>query len=198
MSETSVRLNAIGTDVERSNFERAFVAKAGFQPDVTLHAVTPEQCPVVANIAKLPKNNKMPIQVKLDRDVIRSTQSDQAKIGDGLMVSVKGVEGRNVYLYIVDYEGGVVNINRACSDCLQISSDQVTAAISFEPLNVEAGQPPQSQPYIILVVAADNPLLPINNKSAYESDEFVKALLETSLSAKNFSAQTGFLTLTSQ
>jgi serine/threonine protein kinase len=198
MSETAVRLNAIGTDVERSNFERAFVAKAGFQPDVTLQTVTTAQCPVVANIAKLPKNNKMPIQVKLDRDVIRGTQSDQAKIGDGLMVSVKGVEGRNVYLYVVDYEGGVVNINRACSDCLQISSDQVTAAISFEPLNVEAGQPPQSQPYVILVVAADNPLLPINNKSAYESDEFAKALLETSLSAKNFSAQTGYLTLKSQ
>ncbi len=198
MSETAVRLNAIGTDVERSNFERAFIAKAGFQPDVTLHVVTEEQCAVVSNIGKLPKNNKMPIQVKLDRDVIRSTQADQSKIGDGLLVSVESVAGRNVYLYIVDYEGGVLNVNRACTECLQIGSDKVSAAISFEPLNVEAGQPPQSQPYIILVVAADNPLLPINNKSAYDPAEFATALLEASLSAKNFSAQTGYLTLKSQ
>ncbi len=198
MSENSTRLTALGSEEGRSAFEKDFLLKAGFRPDVSFNSVTQDQCPFVSSLSKLPANATMPLQVKLDRSEIRGSQSGQSAMGDALNVSITGVGDRNVYLYVVDYSGGIQNINRACPNCIKMKSGEMSAALSLTPPEDTSGSAPQSYPVIIFAVAAAKPLLSINDQDAYDSDAFVKPLLDSAKASDNFSAQTAYVTLKSR
>ncbi len=195
MSETTAKLSALGSASARSKFEKEFVIKSGYRPDITFNPVTQDQCALVSGLAKLPSNPKMPLQVKLDRTEIRSNQQGQSAAGDALTVKVTGIGDRVAYLFVVDQSGGIQNINRACPNCIKETAGELTAKLSLTaPENVDSGQP-QTYPMIILAVAAAKPLYAVNNQDAYESSDFVDPLLAAATSAENFSAQTAYVTL---
>jgi hypothetical protein len=195
MSETSTRLAALGSEDGRSAFEKDFLLKAGYRPDVSFNPVTPDQCPFVSALSQLPPNPTMPLQLKLDRTEIRGSQTGQSAMGDALNVSITGVGDRNVYLYVVDYSGGIQNINRSCPNCIKMKSGEMSAALSLTAPDDTSGSAPPSYPVIIFAVAAAKPLLSINDQDAYDSDAFVQPLLDAAKPSDNFAAQAAYVTL---
>ena len=118
LSETSAKLAATGTEASRSDFQRDFALKAGFQPEISFSPVMAEQCEFVSALGKLPPNPAKPLRVTLDRTDVRVNQPGQSATGDALNVTVSGIGDRNAYLYVVDYAGGIQNISRACPNCM--------------------------------------------------------------------------------
>ena len=195
MSETTAKLTALGTEEARSVFEREFITKSGYSPQIAFNPVTQDQCAFVSSLSKLPSNTKMPLQLQLDRNEIRGNQRGQSAIGDALNVKVTGIGDRMAYLYVVDYSGGIQNINRSCPNCIKATSGEMTATLSLTPPESASGDQVQTYPMIVLAVAAAKPLYAINNQDAYESTDFTGPLVNAALSAENFSAQTAYVTL---
>ena len=198
MSETTAKLSVLGTQEARSNFERDFITKSGYSPQIAFNPVTQDQCAFVSSLSKLPSNTKMPLKLQLDRNEIRGNQRGQSAIGDALNVKVTGIGDRMAYLYVVDYSGGIQNINRSCPNCIKATPGEMTATLSLTPPESASGDQAQTYPMIVLAVAAAKPLYAINNQDAYESTDFTDPLINSALSAENFSAQTAYVTLKSQ
>ena len=195
LSETSAKLAATGTEASRSDFQRDFALKAGFQPEITFSPVMAEQCEFVTALGKLPPNPAKPLRVTLDRTDVRFNQPDQSATGDALNVTVSGIGDRNAYLYVVDYAGGVQNISRACPNCIKMKSGDMLASLSLSPPDNSDGTMPKDLPMLIFAVAASKPLLALNDQDAYESTDFVPPLLTAATSADGFAAQSAYVTL---
>jgi len=195
LSETSAKLAATGTEASRSDFQRDFALKAGFQPEISFSPVMAEQCEFVSALGKLPPNPAKPLRVTLDRTDVRVNQPGQSATGDALNVTVSGIGDRNAYLYVVDYAGGIQNISRACPNCIKMKSGDMLASLSLSPPDNSNGTMPKDLPMIIFAVAASKPLLTLNDQDAYESSDFVKPLLSAASSADGFAAQSAYVTL---
>jgi hypothetical protein len=195
LSETSAKLTATGTEASRSDFQREFTLKAGFPPEITFSPVMVEQCEFLSALGKLPPHPAMPLRLTLDRTEIRGNLQGQSTMGDALNVTVSGIGDRNAYLYVVDYAGGIQNINRACPNCIKMKSGDMFASLSLSPPDNSDGTMPKDLPMIILAVAASKPLLALNDQDAYESDAFVTPLLNAAASSDGFAAQSAYVTL---
>ena len=195
LSESTARLAALGTEEERSNFARAFAQQAGFEPQITFNPVTSNQCGFVASLSKLPAHSGSPLQVTLDRGEMRGNQADQSSMGDALNVSVMGAGDRNVYLYVIDYEGGVQAINRACPNCIKMKPGEITASLSLSKPDDSAPAGLDFFPVLIFAAASTKPLNGINAQDAYDAGDFVKALLQDSAASGDFSSSVGYVKL---
>ncbi len=195
LSETSAKLSLMGTDASRNDFQRGFIIKSGFSPDITFRPVTEEQCLIFSTLSKLPLNSANPIQVKLDRTEIKGNQTGQSVAGDALNVTVTGIGDRNVYLFVVDVAGGILNVNRSCPNCIKMKSGNLLASLSLSPPANANGTTPTDLPMFIFAIAASKPLLALNDQDAFESDAFVEPLLQAAKSSDGFAAQSAYLTL---
>jgi eukaryotic-like serine/threonine-protein kinase len=195
LSETSVKLSLTGTDASRNDFQRDFVIKSGFSPDITFHPVTEEQCLIFSTLSKLPQNSSNPIQVKLDRTEIKGNQTGQSVAGDALNVTVTNIGDRNVYLFVVDAAGGILNVNRSCPNCIKMKSGNLLASLSLSPPVDVNGAAPTDLPMFIFAIAASKPLLALNDQDAFESDAFVEPLLQAAKNSDGFAAQSAYVTL---
>ena len=195
LSETSAKLSLTGTDASRNDFQRGFIIKSGFSPDINFRPVTEEQCLIFSTLSKLPQNSANPIQVKLDRTEIRGNQTGQSVAGDALNVTVTGIGDRNVYLFVVDVAGGILNVNRSCPNCIKMKSGNLLASLSLSPPINADGTTPTDLPMFIFAIAATKPLLALNDQDAFESDTFVEPLLQAAKSSDGFAAQSAYLTL---
>ena len=193
-SENSAKFTAIGTDTERSNFERAFTQQAGFTPQITFSPVTSDQCGFLAGLNQLPASSKS-LQISLDRTEVKGSQTDQAVMGDPLNVSVSGVNGRNVYFYVVDYAGGIQNINRACPNCIKTGADVTKASLSLSAPDSSDQMIGDFAPVMIFAVASSKPLNAINAQDAFDPADFVKALVPDAASSSDFASGLAYVKL---
>jgi hypothetical protein len=143
----------------------------------------------------LPQNSVNPIQINLDRTEIRGNQTGQSVAGDALNVTVTGIGDRNVYLFVVDVAGGILNVNRSCPNCIKMKSGNMLASLSLSPPENANGSAPTDLPMFIFAVAASKPLLALNDQDAFESDAFVDPLLQAAANSKSFSAKLAYVTL---
>ena len=195
LSETSAKLSLTGTDASRNDFQRDFIIKSGFSPDINFRPVTEEQCVIFSTLIKLPQNSSNPIQLKLDRTEIKGNQTGRSLAGDALNVTVTGIGDRNVYLFVVDVAGGILNVNRSCPNCIKMKSGNMLASLSLSPPENASGTAPSDLPMLIFAIAASKPLLALNDQDAFESDAFVRPLLQAATSADGFAAQSAYVTL---
>ena len=195
LSETSAKLLMTGTDASRNDFKRDFTIKSGFSPDIDFRPVTEEQCLIFSTLSKLPQNLVNPIQLKLDRSEIKGNQTGQSVAGDALNVTVTGIGDRNIYLFVVDIAGGILNVNRSCPNCIKMKSGNMFASLSLSPPENADVTAPTDLPMFIFAIAAAKPLLALNEQDAFESDAFVEPLLQAATSSDGFASQLAYVML---
>ncbi len=195
LSETSAKLSMTGTDSSRNDFKRDFIIKSGFSPDIDFRPVTEEQCLIFSTLSKLPENLANPIELKLDRKEIKGNQTGQSVAGDALNVTVTGIGDRNIYLFVVDIAGGILNVNRSCPNCIKMKAGNMFASLSLSPPENADGTAPTDLPMFIFAIAAAKPLLALNDQDAFESDAFVEPLLQAAKISDGFASQLAYVTL---
>lgn len=196
LSEKSAQLSVMGTQETSARFEKLFAEKAGFKPQITVDALASPQCGFIAALNKVVLKNGAPLKIKLNRNELRGSNADTGVAGDSLAINVTGVADRNIYLFVVDHEGGIQNINRACPTCVIMKNGEMNAALSlFSPPDAGSASTPSFYPMLVFVAASGKPLNGINGQDAFDTADFANPLLKDASSADDFSMQVAYLKL---
>jgi hypothetical protein len=171
-------ITVTSTEETSRAFHSAFRSKAGFDPAIILNPVTDSQCAFISSIGRMTSRDAAPIRITLNKPQIRGNNAETGEAGDPLSLRITGAGDRNVYVFVMDHNGDVQNINRLCASCITMKLNEVTAALSlFSPPVAEGEAPPSFYPMLAFAVASPKPLLGINAKDAFDASEFVKVLL---------------------
>ena len=199
LAENSAKLSVIGNENALPQFENLFTQKAGFKPQIKFDALAPAQCEFLGALNKVAPKQGTPLQIKLSRTELRGNNADTGVAGDPLSVTVSGVGDRNAYLFLVDHEGGIQSMNRACPSCIKIKDGAMMASLSlFSPASSEGSATPAFYPMMVFVAAASKPLNGINGQDAFDSADFTAPLLKDSSGADDFSMEVSYLKLKPQ
>ena len=196
---SSAELSVLSSPESLTRFKSAFVEKTGFVPQIKFDELAQPQCGFIGSLNKIKPKNATPLKIALDRTELRGNNADTGVAGDPLKITVTGVADRNVYLFVVDHDGGIQNINRACPSCLTLKDGQMNAGLSlFSPPNVDAANAPPFYPMLVFVAAASRPLNGINGQDAFDAVDFDAPLLKDAASADDFSMQLAYVKLKAQ
>lgn len=199
LTANSAELSILGSQETSAQFEKLFADKAGFKPQIKLEALATPQCGFIGALNKVAPKNGAPLAIKLNRDQLRGSNSDTGVAGDSLKITVTGIADRNIYLFVVDHEGAIQNINRACPTCVTMKDGEMTAALSlFSPPETANTSAPPFYPMLVFVAAAGKPLNGINAQDAFDAADFTAPLLKDAASAEDFSMQLAYLKLTTK
>jgi hypothetical protein len=170
---------ALGTAVTGKDLTDAFIAKAGFTPELALDEVTASQCALLSQIHGMSMPNAAPIELRIDKSEIRGNNSETGAAGDPLNIAIAGVGQRNLYLFVMDHNGGIQNINRLCPACIVTGLDKTTAALTlFSPAKSEGETAPPFYPVLVFAVASAKPLISINTQDAFDPGDFIPPFIK--------------------
>jgi Protein kinase domain len=199
VSPTSASITALGTAQAGQSFSDAFKQKAGFAPAVTLDPVSDPQCGFVKALGRMSVAGAAPLDLSLSKPDIRGSDADTGKAGDPLTVSVSGAGERNIYLFVMDHQGGIQNINRLCASCITMKAGAIEAGLSLSaPAKVDGESRPPFYPMLVFAVASSKPLISINSQDAFEADDFIAPFLQEIGNAKDVTTAVGFVKLRDQ
>ena len=196
MAVNSANLSVIGNENALPQFENLVAQKVGFKPQIKFDALATAQCEFLGALNKVVAKQGTPLHIKLSKTELRGNNSDTGLAGDPLSVTVNGVGDRNGYLFLVDHEGGIQNMNRACPTCIKIKDGEMIASLSlFNPPSNGEGGTPAFYPMMVFVAAASKPLNGINGQDAFDSADFTAPLIKDSSGADDFSMDVAYLKL---
>jgi serine/threonine protein kinase len=199
LTDSQASITVIGTSETADAFRQAFRSVANFDPVVTLNEPAPAQCTVIAALRGLPAEKAEPLAVGLVKSEIKGNNAETGAVGDPLNVSIKGFGDRNLYLFVMDHNGGIQNINRLCASCISMKAGEMTAALSlFSPPKVEGETPPPFYPMLVFAIASAKPLIGINSQDAFEPADFIEPLTKEAVTAGNVAAKLAFVKLLDQ
>ncbi|WP_413989670.1 protein kinase domain-containing protein [Labrys okinawensis] len=199
VTATSATITALGTSASGQNFIDAFKQKAGFTPDVTLDPVADPQCGFVSALKRMSVPGGPPLNLALSKSEIRGSDADTGKTGDPLTVSVTGAGERNIYLFVMDHQGGIQNINRLCASCITMKTGEMEAGLSLtSPAKVDGESRPPFYPMLVFAVASSRPLISINSQDAFTADDFIAPFLTEIANTKDVTTAVGFVKLRDQ
>jgi serine/threonine protein kinase len=197
VTSSSADIKGLGTAEAGRTFTDAFAAKAGFAPALTLDQVSPQQCGFVETLRRMSVAGAEPLVMKVDSAQIRGGDAEAGIVGDPLKVSVAGAGDRNIYLFVMDHNGGIQNINRLCPSCITMSAGGLKADLGLSaPVKVEGEEPPPFYPMLVFAVASPKPLLTINAQDAFDAADFIGPFLQEIGSARDVATAVDFVRLT--
>jgi len=195
----SAHLSALGTPEAVSKFERQFLDKVGYSPQISLGSLTAPQCTLIEALNTGAQKNGAPLTIKLNSNDIRASNADTGVAGDSLVINLSGIADRNIYLFVVDHEGGIQNLNRTCPSCITIKDGGLNAKLSlFSPAVIASQSPPPFYPMLVFVAAASKPLNDLNAQDAFDANDFTDPLMKAAASADDFSTQVAYFKLKSK
>jgi serine/threonine protein kinase len=174
LGSQTATITALGTPSSAKDLVDAFMAKARFAPELALDEVTASQCALLSQIPVMSTAGAKPIELKIAKSEIRGNNSDTGAAGDPLNITISGVGERNLYLFVMDHNGGIQNINRLCAACIVTKPDQTTAALTlFSPAKPEGESLLPFYPELVFAVASAKPLISINAQDAFDAGDFI-------------------------
>lgn len=192
-------VRALATAETAKALANAFTAKAGFSPTLAIDPVSSSQCGFVSSIRRMSSPSAAPIAISTDRSEIRGNNADSGAVGDPLNITVSGAGDRNVYLFVMDYNGDIQNINRMCASCIKLKPDSFTAALSlFSPAPVEGEPRPPFYPMLVFAVASPRPMISVNDRDAFASEDFLAPFLDEVKRIPDVSTAVAFVKLKAQ
>ena len=192
-------VRALATAETARDLKDAFTVKAGFAPTLSIDPVSPSQCDFVSSIRHMSSPGAAPLAIDMARSEIRGNNADTGAVGDPLNITVSGAGDRNVYLFVMDHNGDVQNINRLCPSCIRLRPSGVTAGLSlFTPAAVDGEPPPPFYPMLVFAVASPRPLISVNERDAFASDDFIAPFLDEVKKVADVSTAVAFVKLKSQ
>ncbi len=200
LSTTSADFNVMGTADAETAFRNAFAEKAGFAPKTTLQSVSDKQCSFISSLGKMSNKDAKPLELNLATTEIMGSNPDTGAVGDALKLTIKDNDNKNIYLFVMDHEGGIQNINRLCPTCITMKVGEMSAELSMSiPPAVDGKVPPKFYPTLVFAVASSKPLISINSQDAFDADAFIEPFLKEVDSNKNsVSTTAAFVKLKSQ
>ncbi|WP_448956044.1 protein kinase domain-containing protein [Labrys neptuniae] len=196
VTATAASVTALGTAASGQNFSDAFKLKAGFTPTVKLDAVTDPQCALVGALRGMSNAGAPPLKIALSKADIRASDSDKGTIGDSLIVSVTGAGERNIYLFVMDYEGGIQNISRACPNCIAMKAGELKASLTlFKPDQKDGETRPAFFPTVVFAIASSRPLISINSQDSFVPNDFIAPFLTEIATARDVTTVAAYLKL---
>ncbi len=200
ISASSAEFKLLGTAEAESAFRNDFLEKAGFAPQLTLNSASDKQCALVSSLHKMSNKAAKPIELKVDSAEILGSNPETGAVGDPLKITIKNSENQNIYLFVVDHEGGIQNINRLCPTCITMTLGEMKAALSLAIPQITDGQVAQKfYPTLVFAVASDKPLISINSQDAFDPDAFIEPFLkEIETNNSMVSTKAAFVKLKSQ
>ena len=200
LSASSAQFNLLGTPDAETAFQNAFVSKAGFVPQLTLNAASEKQCGLVSSLRKMSNKEAKPVDLIVDSPEIFGSNPETGAVGDPLKLTVKNSENQNIYLFVMDHEGGIQNINRLCPTCLTMKIGELKAALSLAlPPAVDGQIREKFYPTLVFAVASAKPLISINSQDAFDPDAFIDPFLKEIETNNNVvSTKAAFVKLKSQ
>ncbi|WP_246683557.1 protein kinase [Labrys sp. KNU-23] len=197
VTASSATVTALGTATADQSFADAFKQKAGFTPTVKLDAVSDQQCGFVGALRRMSIAGAPPLKIVLSKSEIRGADKDT--LGDPLTVTVTGAGERNIYLFVMDHEGGIQNLNRTCRDCITIKAGEMKASLSLsKPDKVDGVARPAFFPTLVFAVASSRPLISINTQDAFAPDDFIEPFLKEIATARDVTTVAGYFKLRDQ
>ena len=197
VTASSATVTALGTATADESFADAFKQKAGFTPTVKLDAVSDQQCGFVGALRRMSIAGAPPLKIVLSKSEIRGADKDT--LGDPLTVTVTGAGERNIYLFVMDHEGGIQNLNRTCRDCITIKAGEMKASLSLsKPDKVDGVARPAFFPTLVFAVASSRPLISINTQDAFAPDDFIEPFLKEIATARDVTTVAGYFKLRDQ
>ena len=192
-------MTALGTAAAGKDFTEAFAAKAGYAAQLTLNTVTPEQCAFVSALRNMSGKAANPVSFSVKNAEIRGNNADTGAVGDPLNLSLSGTGGRNAYLFVMDHNGGIQNINRLCPSCFAMNPDGFAAALSlFSPAHTEVASAQSFHPVLVFAVASPKPLISINAQDAFDANDFIAPFLKEISGSRDVSTAVAFVKLKDQ
>jgi serine/threonine protein kinase len=200
LSATTAEFNLLGTAETVNAFRTAFSEKAGFTPQVKLQSVSDKQCSFVSLLRKMSDKEAKPLELNLGATEIVGRNPDTGAVGDALKLTVKYSDNQNIYLFVMDHEGGIQNINRLCPTCITMKIGEMNAALSMTiPPTVDGQISQEYYPTLVFAVASNKPLISINSQDAFDADAFIEPFLKEIDSGNNIvSTKAAFIKLKSQ
>ena len=190
LSTTSAMFNVLGTTESETAFQAAFAEKAGYRPHINLQAVSDKQCSLVSSFAKMSTKGVKPLELKLAATEIIGSNFDTGAVGDALKLTVKDSDKQNIYLFVMDHEGAIQNINRLCPTCITMKVGEMSAELSMATPPAVDGQIPQKfYPMLVFAVASSQPLISINSQDAFDADTFIAPFLKE-IDSNNYNVST--------
>lgn len=197
VTASSANITALGTTDAGRTFTDAFEQRAGFAPAVTLEPVSQQQCGFVQAVQRMSVAGAQPLDLKVEKAEIRGGDAEAGVVGDPLKVSISGAGDRNIYLFVMDHDGGIQNINRLCPSCITMSAGGLKADLGMSaPIKIDGEQSPAFYPMLVFAVASPKPLLAINSQDAFDSSDFVGPFLQEIANAKDVATAVSFVRLT--
>ncbi|MBT0957254.1 protein kinase [Alphaproteobacteria bacterium KMM 3653] len=148
-SDTSIALEGYATTIDPfwqllADFQRAH----GVEPDIEMRTVNESQCQVINFLRNMADSPAATPRLTLDKDVLKQ--------GEHIVGKVSNLEDREIWLFLVDYNGGVYNISKRLSP-----KEDGTYTFSLK-LSLPTLQAGAFVPQLIVAVATDVPLKTID------------------------------------
>lgn len=124
-----------------AQFDADFRESFGFEAQIKLGLVTPEQCPVVDFLERVGPGDDSSLRMQLDNETVAP--------GDTLTGAITGLDARDVAIFLVDDDGTVYGVNQLVSR----GKDEATVHINIA-MQDEADR--GTRPQLLVAVAGAN------------------------------------------
>lgn len=151
-----------------AKFEKDFMNKFGFEPDIRLSPVSEQQCAVVQALGKLTPQPAYRTVLRLNADRLPS--------GGSLEGSISGVSNRKVELLFIDNEGSVQNLRRFVKG----AGDTRTFRFRLDDAQqkLDPKKPDDFLPMLILSVVSSQPIPSLAPLEPVQASELLPTLIE--------------------
>jgi serine/threonine protein kinase len=170
-----------------ARFEKDFMSKFGFEPDIRLGLVSDQQCPVIRALTKLTPDPAHRTQLRLSTDRLAS--------GRSLEGSISGIDGRNVELLVIDDEGNVLSLRKFIKGTGPDKTFRVRLDDAKQKLNPK--QPEDFLPMLVLAVASAQPIASLASLEPVQASELLPGLVQDMEKAGSAATTTAYFKLVS-
>jgi eukaryotic-like serine/threonine-protein kinase len=196
VSADAAAISVFGAADPAEKLRGAFQSTAGFDPKVTVYPVGEDQCDFLSGVSRLASAGAVPLTVEIENATINGTNRSANKIGDPLSLRITGLEQRNLYVFLVAYNGEVLNVSRARPDVIKLSAEDAVVRMTIDnPPVLDGEQAPSFYPMMVFAVASPKPLYSINTQPVFDSLGFIEPLEQELKNATDVSDGLAFFKL---
>jgi serine/threonine-protein kinase len=186
VSDTAASIVAYSDAQEpAAKFEKDFLGKFGFEPDIRLSLVSDQQCPVIQALRKLTPQPASRTVLQLNADRLPS--------GRSLEGSISGIDGRKVELLFIDNEGSVQNLRRFIKGADNDKTFRFRVDDAQQKLDPK--KPNDFLPMLILAVASAQPIPSLASLEPAQLSDLLPKLIEDMAKADNAATTTAYFKL---
>ncbi len=197
VSADAAAISVFGTADSAEKLRGAFQSAAGFDPKITVYPVGEDQCDFVEYFPTLASVGEQPLSIELEKTTIRGTNRVAGKIGDPLTVKVKGINQRNLFFFLVAYNGEVLNVSRTKPDVIRLNADDAMVRMTIDnPPIAEGETAPEFYPMLVFALASPKPIYSANAQPVFDSLGFVEPLEKELEDSTGVSSGLAFFKLT--